>query len=266
MSENNTQGNSNTNNAINTNSPSSDININSNTSNREQSNQGNQDNSNMEDKGRKYADRFLDVESLEKSYLELEKEHNRKANEIYQLKSKVKELEEPSKSVTELIKEKIDSNLPIDYEEFNQKGISKEVVDIVKNSIETSKALETQKREQELLKAYNYLGNQKEEVTEFANEFFNGDSFSEAEREQIKKLNEENPLLVAKLSKVLYESYTEATKSNMITNPFTKRMGSSQDVFKSEAELREAMRDDRFKSDKSYRQAVLQKMGRSKLR
>ena len=242
---NNTQPNSNTNNSAN--------------------NSNNTDNQ-TENKVHKYAERFNDIDTLEKSYLELEKEHNRKANELFKLKSKIEELEKPKKSVTELIKEKIENNLPIDYDEFKELGITKEVVDIVKHSVETSKALEQQEREQKLLQAQNYLGENRDEVVSFTNEFFAGETFTDSEREYIKKMNDENPLLLAKFSKVLHESYQQTTSNNSLFNPFTSRMGKANDVFKNESELREAMRDKRFKEDKVYRQSVLAKMSRSNLR
>jgi len=186
-------------------------------------------------------------------------------NDFLKTKEELLKAQNPQKSLSEMVAEKLDNKLPIDYEEFQKLGYTSEMVDIIKGSIETTRTAKEQAKELAILEAQNYLGENKQEVLNFTNEFFNSDNFSEQEKQDIQKLGDTNPLLIAKLSKVLHESYTATQSQNMITNPFTSRMSSSNDVFKSEAELREAMRSPQFTTDKNYRASIISKMNRSKL-
>ena len=196
---------------------------------------------------------------------QLKQESFQYKNDFLKTKEELLKAQNPQKSLSEMITEKIDNKLPIDYEEFQKLGYTSEMVDIIKGSIETTRTAREQSKELAILEAQNYLGENKQEVLNFTNEFFNSDNFSDTEKQDIKKLEETNPLLIAKLSKVLHESYTATQSQNMINNPFTSRMSNSNDVFKSEADLREAMRSPQFTADKNYRASIISKMNRSKL-
>jgi len=208
---------------------------------------------------------FKSVEDLKKSYEELEKTHYQKLNEFHQLKQKVEQLENPKKSLSEILEEKLSQKSYLDdndRQQLKELGYTDEVIDIVKSNIESSKALKELEAKQKTLEALEILGEQRNEIVEFTNELFSGDYFSEQEKAMIQNLNENNPSLLAKISKMLYEGY-QAQPNSQLFNPYTQRMGSSQDKFTSEKELQQAMRDPRFSSDRAFRDAVMAKARRS---
>jgi len=208
---------------------------------------------------------FKSIEDLKKSYEELEKTHYQKLNEFHQLKQKVEQLENPKRSLSEILEEKL-SNKPYleetDRQQLKELGYTDEVIDIVKSNIESSKALKELEAKQKTLEALEILGEQRNEIVEFTNELFSGDYFSEQEKAMIQNLNESNPSLLAKISKMLYEGY-QAQPDSQLFNPYTQRLGSSQDKFTSEKELQQAMRDPRFSSDKAFRDSIMAKAKRS---
>jgi hypothetical protein len=206
--------------------------------------------------------KFENLEELKKAYNELEAKHYTELNNKFKIQEELEKLKNPKKSLTELVKEKVDNNLPIDYTEFKELGYESDIVDIVKNSIETSKALLENAYKNELLLAEQTLGEERESIVNFANELFNSESFTDKDRETIDNLQQTNPHLLAKFSSLLYEGY-KATPTANISNPYTSRLGSQGDKFKSEAEYRDAMRDPRFASDKNFRNAMIAKANRS---
>jgi hypothetical protein len=206
--------------------------------------------------------KFKNLEELKKAYEELEKVHYTELNNKFKIQKELEELKNPKKSLTELVKEKLDNNLPIDYSEFKELGYDSDIVDIVKNNLETAKALQENAYKNELLLAEQTLGADRESILEFTNELFNSDSFSEKDREAIDDLQRTNPHLLAKLSTLLYEGY-KATPTASISNPYTSRLGSTGDKFNSEKEYQQAMRDPRFANDKNFRNAIIAKANRS---
>jgi len=207
--------------------------------------------------------KFNSAEDLLKSYTELEKTHYTKLNELHQTKEQLHSIQNPKKSVSELLADFRQANTPIDYEVMRKNGYEKEIVDIVQNAEQANNQVREAQLKAEQLEADRIFGESKNEIVEFSNNLFNGETFNDTEREVIKGLESTNPLLLAKITSLLHEGYDSMSNQQNLFNPYTQRLQNSSDVFKSEAEYRNEMRSDKFRADKNYRDSVIAKANRS---
>jgi len=207
--------------------------------------------------------KFNDLDSLRNSYEELEKTHYTKLNELHQTKEQLSSIQNPKKSVSELLADFKSAGTPIDYAIMKEAGYDKEIVDIVQNAEMANAQVREAQLKAEQLEADRIFGQSKNDIIEFSNNLFNGETFNDADREVIKGLESSNPLLLAKLTSMLHEGYDHMSNQQSLFNPYTQRLQNSSDTFKSQSEYRDAMRDPKFSSDKNWRDSVIAKANRS---